>query len=610
MKNLKKFFTIVLIFLLASCAHASDSIIDNSVLKVRDVKEMDMSKILPSYKGNGSFKISEAPEFNLSRMKNMNPDFTTYPEEQGIIWLKHVSVAREISSLDFTRLYVILGRAGLADKWLNWNIPIPSGGMVDIIEASMFDYDSLKKINDFEPVEDTSAEIKTVKFQRPSKDFIIVMAWREHLPAELSVEGLSWFQEELRVWESVLDVTSTAELSYRTFPSVYSPEHENFDGENIYRWRRINIDPHVQAGELARIQRQGVVFGSRKGGKVLSALQKTIENVGAVTPPHEVKSRRVKVIDWLSQQEEIELTEGAPRKIPSNLKALTRREKLLLAKAWLTSQQAKAALSWRLPFEPDENTPLCPGLFFDPVLEVTTGKKSEYYNFELYPLAGLRIFGINTENGRFTTRRLPSSSARDNRLTAVMNFNLDENGILSGTVDVLLRGAWGDFILGLNPDNNKIQEAALFMFPGLRNFEVQQKKNKDFPELLIKISSKPGVAGTGKGILAVLPFFEPQNMRKIGAYEPPVDLLFPFIIEQNITINFPKSASESLLTGTVNRTPDPINYSHSYTNRRHRLIAEAKLEVGLQNINTSSIYTLQNCLDQWRNFCLKPIPIR
>ena len=119
--NLKlkaKIFAIVIIFLLAGCAY-SENLVDSNLLKMRKVDEMDMSGIMLNYAGDGSFVESDTPDFNLPRMKRMNPNFTDKPEALGIIWLKHVAISRAPDGgIEVTRLYVILGRQGLSRKWL------------------------------------------------------------------------------------------------------------------------------------------------------------------------------------------------------------------------------------------------------------------------------------------------------------------------------------------------------------------------------------------------------------------------------------------------------------------------------------------------------------
>ncbi len=207
---------------------------------------------------------------------------------------------------------------------------------------------------------------------------------------------------------------------------------------------------------------------------------------------------------------------------------------------------------------------------------------------------------------------MPSSKSGDNRLSAIMDLQLSDKGLLSGNIRIILRGSWAGFILGDGEnDAETLQAAVLSLFPDLRNYsDINFKKHKGVPEISFKIENKPGVAGSGTGILAVLPFFEPIKVRKLGVYEPPVEVLFPFIIDQNINLAYPDNIKESLISGKVDKGPDKINYSHSYSNRRRRLIAEARLEVGLNQITSGNMTALRRCLDQWRAFSARNIPVR
>ena len=71
-----------------------------------------------------------------------------------------------------------------------------------------------------------------------------------------------------------------------------------------------------------------------------------------------------------------------------------------------------------------------------------------------------------------------------------------------------------------------------------------------------------------------------------------------------------KNVKESLLSARVNKGPDKINYSHSYINRRHRLEAKATFELTEQTVRASSMQTLINCLENWRKFSARNIPVR
>ncbi|MBQ4430288.1 MAG: hypothetical protein II877_02205, partial [Synergistaceae bacterium] len=87
---MRKIAALIIALMIAVPSFAGD-LMDSSALNMRKMNDMNMGNILPNYKGTGSFTFDEdddAGSYNLSRMKQMNPDFTTYSDAQGIIWLK------------------------------------------------------------------------------------------------------------------------------------------------------------------------------------------------------------------------------------------------------------------------------------------------------------------------------------------------------------------------------------------------------------------------------------------------------------------------------------------------------------------------------------------
>ena len=166
-------------------------------------------------------------------------------------------------------------------------------------------------------------------------------------------------------------------------------------------------------------------------------------------------------------------------------------------------------------------------------------------------------------------------------------------------------------MLGNNPTDGTARGAVLSLFPGLTNYkDVKYKNVKGVPEISFTIENKPGVGGTGRGVLAIIPFFEPVAMRKLGAYEPPVEVLFPFVIDQNITLGFPKNASQALVSNKVSKNPDKINYSENYNNKRHRVIADSRFELNMNSVTAGNMTLLRRHLDQWRAFSSRHIPVR
>ena len=613
---------VIIFLLLVLCvipANASD-IIDITKMNIKPPENLNMSGMLSNLaKGNIIARQTEAPEYNLKQMLQMNPNFKTYPDAQGIIWHKRAIISRtDEGGMLITRLYVILGRKGLGGKWTNWNIPVPTRGSIDVLEASVYDFYGGVKVSSITPEEHKDAGIVSVNFQGLPDTFIIALSWNEELDEHLDTDALCWFQEDLRVWEAVVEVHAPQELSYRTFPENIRPTFEDLKTEKFYRWRYMNADPYSSAGELARVQRAGVVFSTRQGDSGTIAMQRAAEDTNGLNIPGELsvglkqdkENGTINLVSWLMKQPEIVLAEGSRRKFPANA-PFTREEKIMLAKSWLVSQKVDASVLWQLPFDPDSRTPITSGMFYAPLLEVQDMKNIHFHDMhDAKLLDGAKVFSI-TRDGRLISRRIPGTKSEENKLSAIMDLRLNENGLLNGTVKVSLGGAWAALLLGNTPTDGTARGAVLTMFPKLTNYKnVKYKLVKGIPEVSFVVENKPGVAGTGMGMLAILPFFEPSAMRRLYLLDAPVEILFPFVIEQNITLGFPKSASEALVSGSTPRTNEKINYSDNYRNRRHRLTADARLEVNMPSVSAGNMPLLRRCLDQWRNFSSRHIPVR
>ena len=91
---------------------------------------------------------------------------------------------------------------------------------------------------------------------------------------------------------------------------------------------------------------------------------------------------------------------------------------------------------------------------------------------------------------------------------------------------------------------------------------------------------------------------------------PTIELKFPFVLEININLSLPKNAKEALVSGKILPMPDKINYSENYLNRRHKLEANARLEINMPVISIGNMSLLRRNIILWHNFVAKNIPVR
>ena len=573
----------------------------------------------------------EVPEYSVARMRQLNPDFTTYPDAQGIVWLRREVFGRgDKGGMERTHLWVILGRRGLDDRWLTWRIPDPAGGRAEVLQACVYSFDTGEKLRDVTPT--VEGGLQTVSFRDLPEPFILAIAWRDVAPDALAFEDLVWLQESLPVWESNVEVhlLPSQSVVFRAFPQELEPEVRRTPQETVYSWRVINAAPFESKG-LVRSRRSGLAFSMRRERAGLIRLMRSdageLPNAPDAARAGFRRSAEEGVkglLNWLFLQPELHLPDGTRRKVP-DAAPWTRNEKLLLAKAWLAQEGVDAPIRWRLPVEPEEEPPLSRELLQDALLELPAfhGKQrtrdSVFYDMSApfdggssVSLQGERVFGLSVD-GSLSRKEVPVSRAAANRLFAAMELKMDEQGRLTGAVRLLLRGAWISFLLPQqSPAETEARAALLELFPDLRHYEdVQCRRSGEGLELSFALKEKPGVAGIGgSGLLAVPPAFLPKAFSALGGQSGPLELRFPFVLEQRWTIGLPRSAERILDEGETKRTPDRINYSDSCKAWRHRVVGSARCEVDTLRVAEGDLALLRRCVGLWKAFAERHIPVQ
>ena len=576
---------------------------------------------------------ASVPEYDLARMRQVNPDFSTYPDARGIVWLKRVSCgpARD-GGTERTHLWVLLGRSGLDRRWLNWDIPDPPGGSARVLEAGVYAFGSGRKLADVLPSERDQGGVtmRSVRFEGLPEIFILVLCWQDSFPESLSLEDLVWTQEALRVWESVVEVSvpDGRPFFHRSFQNV-RPDVERGNGRSVYTWRAVNAEPLVSGG-LRASTRGGVVFGMRQGTEGLASLMR--DGAAAVVPqapPAALEGFRrgteagtAALLPWLYEQPDAVLPEGCRRALPSE-GPWTRGEKLLMAHAWLRERGVNVLLHWRMALDPDADSPVCPGILLAPVLEVppfkgARFKESFFCDMDDAPrmgrtsplLMGSRIFAPDGE-GRVTGRRIPEAKAPENRLRALFDLSLSPGGALSGTVRLQARGAWRPLFFRAWEDG-RAGELLPSLFRNLRGYEAAAlKESGGEAELAFRIGEMPGIMGTqGKNLLVILPAFVPESLQSLSGGSVPVELAFPFLMEQRVSLLLPPGVERVMLPADTERASGKVLYGESFkASKLKKATAEARLQVSATRLTEEDGASLRTVLELWRNFSARPLPM-
>jgi hypothetical protein len=574
---------------------------------------------------------------DINSMIQMNPDFSTYPGADGVIWLKQVECTfAPGGGVERRSLWVLLGRKGLASRWLNWNVPVPRGGEAEILEAAVYSPGEGRKIADAlrgSPQGTT----RTAAFTGLPDEFILVVAYRELFPDRLSIEDLVWLSEPLPVWEGVVRVTvPDGHLFYYTSNAGTEPKQWKDGDAAFYEWQVINRAADARFS-LRENSREYVAFAMREGAEAAPRLIKNLEAASAVpAAPDSVRrmlggagARNIgNFLRWMYEQPEVVLPDGASRELPAEAPWSTR-EKLLLASRWLADAGANAWLFWRLAYPPAAKEPFCEAVAVSPVLAVADPKapRNVTYCDMVYPprlgedsasLWGHAVYGV-TSDGKLEERRIPAAGASANRLSALFDLRLDDDGVLSGTVKITARRAWKALLFPPRAAGDAAEPASVLHAALLREFfpqtlrysDVQLKETDREGELLVTLSGIQGLRDTGgRGVLVSVPPLLPRCFNTLGGPFP-YTLNFPFIAEARINLALPSNTENVTLPAASEGGAEKVKYSMSYKlGKRKTLTAEVRLSVGATAVTESAAPALGTALASWQAFMTRNLPVR
>ena len=588
--------------------------------------------------------------YDMRSMIQLNPDFSTYPGSNGIIWLKRLDYGvGPHGGIQRKSQWILLGRKGLDPRWLRWNIPVPEGGESEILEASAYSSRGEKIMSAQEIIEtvetvkdnEENGTMRSVVFSGLPDEFILVVSYRELFPEKLSIEDLIWLSEALPVWESSIRVTVPAGHSFYYNSNVDAvPKANNVDNRMVYTWQVINTEalPFSLRGE----DRRYVVFGSRTGGEAAARSIRALEtapipklplgvgkaNIGKVhvektvekqlKSPAETKIEAKTVenfLKWLYEQPELVLPDGALRKIPTKA-PWTRHEKLLLA--YESLKDGGGRLFWKLAYAPAASEPACTSMAVTPVLGIDSKKGAFYYTMERPPyigedsvsLWGQKIYGVTPE-GKLEERKVPSPNAASNRLSAHFNLTLNKDGIMNGTLRIVERKGWRS-LLPTNPTDEALVSFVRELFPQVpryRDLEFKDAGNEH--EVRMALTDTQVIKSTeGHHFLVSLPSLIPSWFKDLTSNFP-YTLRFPFTLEVYFRLALPDSTVNVILPTPANRSAGKIKYTEAYKlGKKKVLTAEARMSVGTTVIADEDAAQLNAALQGWQAFMVRHVPIQ
>jgi hypothetical protein len=587
--------------------------------------------------------------YDILSMIQLNPDFSTYPSANGIIWLKQLDYGvGPHGGIQRKSQWILLGRKGLDPRWLLWNIPVPEGGESEILEASAYSSRSGEKIMSAQAITKEDGTMRSVAFSGLPDEFILVVSYRELFPEKLSIEDLIWLSEFLPVWESSIRVTVPAGHSfYYNSNADVVPKASNVDNRMVYKWQVVNTEADLPFS-LRDEHRRYVAFSSRTGSEAAARSIKALEttpipklpvDVGKVDVgkvgrvyveksvekpaknPLETKTEAKAVenfLKWLYEQPELVLPDGALRKIPMEA-PWTRHEKLLLAYERLKNAGLNVRLFWQLAYRPAAGEPVCTGMVVTPVLGIDLKKGTFYYTMEHPPcigensvsLWGQGVYGITPE-GTLEERKISGSSASSNRLSAHFALTLDKEGVMSGTLRIVERNAWRRFLLPTQPTDEALTSFVKELFPRVPRYrDLEFKDSENEHEIRMTLTETQIIRSTqGHHFLVLLPSLVPSWFKSLTSAFP-YTLRFPFIMEVYFRLTLPDSTVNVVLPTPTNRNAGRIKYTESYKlGKKKILTAEARISAGTTVIADEDAVQLNAALQSWQAFMVRHLPLQ
>jgi hypothetical protein len=242
---------------------------------------------------NVSEARGEEPALNIPRMIQESPYFTDHPGSTGIMWLKDAQYSLGADgSMTRTTTRVILARRGIPDRWTRWNFPIPDGGSVEVLSASLYDPGSGRIISPVLPRNAESGGIPFVEVLFPDirEEFIIVLLVKEVFPKRFALEDFLWVNEEIPQWELRVTVDVPGGLELQTASTGAGDVRTEKAGlGRRFSWRVIN-SPGWDGRTLKSDARDFISFSTRKGTEPLARGLSAYDSVLVPNPPAEVQS--------------------------------------------------------------------------------------------------------------------------------------------------------------------------------------------------------------------------------------------------------------------------------------------------------------------------------
>ena len=572
---------------------------------------------------------------DISRMIQESPHFSDHDGEDGVIWLKESEHSLQADGSMIRRMnLVVLARRGIDDMWTRWSFPVPEGGSVKILSASLYDPGSGRILSPVLPrtVEENGTVFTEALFPDLQEEFIIVLSVEEILPKVFAVEDFLWVNEGLPLWEQKVTVNVPAgmELFVESSEAGELRRVKTAGGEE-YSWNIVN-SPAWTGRTLKADDRGFISFSTRKGTEALARRLSALEGILTPQPPAAVQKILSQgsplktgqgVIDWISR------APGFPRAFPSSFVRndipaegpWTEWEKTLLLYRWIRKAGWESKLHWLAAY-PFTNASAAPErAVIRPVLELSAPGVSPFFcdpgragspNETPPSLWGKHL--VMVSGAGITGRTVSGSAASEHRLSIEWVLGLEKTGVAEGTANIFVRNGWVNFFFpGGKPDGESVERLALELFPGVRFLKEERSFTpiKYGWKVTFKAEPRQSIV-SGGAMLVPLPGALPSWIGELSRDRGDYSLKFPFVIEQSFALKLPPKTEVVMSPQTAARDLDKVKYSESvyHNKRRNTITTGAKIIVTTDRAGDLAARGLAEAARRWMDYASRTIPLR
>lgn len=574
------------------------------------------------------------------RLHRQAPSIEAFPDVESVVWFSSYlySLKPDGTMEKIHRTLTLYREDRNPGQLLLHSFPAAGDGSFVISEASWYEPSTGAKTGALGVSEREKNGIKDVLIDFPgdSHGKIIAIESIETSPRRYYLDDVLTLAGESPVWEQFVIVNIPQGMDfYWQGQGVRDPIRETAGGVESITWTVLN-QPAWRDNGIVDEKRPTLLFSLQKGlmpylkhlhdmeasfeapptpGSLSSANKNNLSRVGEMIAAHMAAGH-------IDTGQDIHHYVRQPGLIPPN-GPWTTWEQTLIAGKWLERMGWPVTVYWYQQIPVSVDGPNALALWAEPVLVIKqsgnknivfkAGQAVEFGKTEpsLYGKTLYRAGTMEIEN-----IQLPKGSASDHIISQNWKLQLDENGVVNGTLELSLTGGWLNvFSLGKKFDSKaierKILENFVFNVPGLNLALNNVKPLASGYRILFDVKASPGIVG-GTDMLLRIPGGTPVPLSQIPSKEDQYDFKFPFIVEQNAVITTPRGYKTVTLPGKTQRGDSKAGIEENFVHwvKKRQLEASSRWTVRSSHIDKSISGSVAEQISLFARWPQLTVPLR